>query len=251
MAISFVRKARYDMNDLLEIMRLLRSPDGCPWDREQTHRSLRTNLVEEAYEAVEAIDRDDADGLREELGDVLLQVVLHACIAEEESAFSYGDVVDGLARKLVERHPHVFGDVVADSAEGALDSWNDAKRREKGKTQAGLLDGVPHALPALMRADKVMSRAKRVGLNVAADADGIRERIAALAQQKPDSETVGELLFLTTALARSVRADAEEALALSTNRFIDRFAAAEAQLTADGRDVSGLTAAEWQKALEK
>lgn len=251
MAISFVRKARYDMNDLLEIMRLLRSPDGCPWDREQTHRSLRTNLVEEAYEAVEAIDRDDADGLREELGDVLLQVVLHACIAQEESAFSYGDVVDGLARKLVERHPHVFGDVVADSAEGALDSWNAAKRREKGKTQAGLLDGVPHALPALMRADKVMSRAKRVGLNVAADADGIRERIAALAQQKPDSETVGELLFLTTALARSVRADAEEALALSTNRFIDRFAAAEAQLTADGRDVSGLTAAEWQKALEK
>lgn len=251
MAISFVRKARYDMNDLLEIMRLLRSPDGCPWDREQTHRSLRTNLVEEAYEAVEAIDRGDAAGLREELGDVLLQVVLHACIAEEESAFSYGDVVDGLARKLVERHPHVFGDVVADSAEGALDSWNAAKRREKGTTQAGLLDGVPHALPALMRADKVMSRAKRVGLNVASDADGIRERIAALAQQKPDSETVGEMLFLTTALARSVRADAEEALALSTNRFIDRFAAAEAQLTADGRDVSGLTAAEWQKALEK
>ena len=251
MAISFVRKARYDMNDLLEIMRLLRSPDGCPWDREQTHRSLRTNLVEEAYEAVEAIDRDDAAGLREELGDVLLQVVLHACIAEEENAFSYGDVVDGLARKLVERHPHVFGDVVADSAEGALDSWNAAKRREKGTTQAGLLDGVPHALPALMRADKVMSRAKRVGLNVASDADGIRERIAALAQQKPDSETVGEMLFLTTALARSVRADAEEALALSTNRFIDRFAAAEAQLTADGRDVSGLTAAEWQKALEK
>lgn len=251
MAISFVRKARYDMNDLLEIMRLLRSPDGCPWDREQTHRSLRTNLVEEAYEAVEAIDRGDAAGLREELGDVLLQVVLHACIAEEESAFSYGDVVDGLARKLVERHPHVFGDVVADSAEGALDSWNAAKRREKGTTQAGLLDGVPHALPALMRADKVMSRAKRVGLNVAADADGIRERIAALAQQKPDIETVGEMLFLTTALARSVRADAEEALALSTNRFIDRFAAAEAQLTADGRDVSALTAAEWQKALEK
>lgn len=178
-------------------------------------------------------------------------MVLHACIAQEENAFSYGDVVDGLARKLVERHPHVFGDVVADNAEGALDSWNAAKRREKGKTQAGLLDGVPHALPALMRADKVMSRAKRVGLNVAADADGIRERIAALAQQKPDSETVGELLFLTTALARSVRADAEEALALSTNRFIDRFAAAEAQLTADGRDVSGLTAAEWQKALEK
>lgn len=251
MAISFVRKARYDMNDLLEIMRLLRSPDGCPWDREQTHRSLRTNLVEEAYEAVEAIDRDDADGLREELGDVLLQVVLHACIAEEEKAFSFDDVADGLAHKLVERHPHVFGDVVADSAEGALDSWNAAKRHEKGKTQAGLLDGVPHALPALMRADKVMSRAKRVGLNVAADADGIRERIAALAQQKPDSETVGELLFLTTALARSVRADAEEALALSTNRFIDRFAAAEAQLTADGRDVSGLTAAEWQKALEE
>lgn len=251
MAISFVRKARYDMNDLLEIMRLLRSPDGCPWDREQTHRSLRTNLVEEAYEAVEAIDRGDAAGLREELGDVLLQVVLHACIAEEESAFSYGDVVDGLARKLVERHPHVFGDVVADSAEGALDSWNAAKRREKGTTQAGLIDGVPHALPALMRADKVMSRAKRVGLNVASDADGIRERIAALAQQKPDSEAVGEMLFLTTALARSVRADAEEALALSTNRFIDRFAAAEAQLTADGRDVSALTAAEWQKALEK
>ncbi len=246
MAISFERKSRYDMNDLLEIMRLLRSPDGCPWDREQTHRSLRTNLVEEAYEAVEAIDRDDVGGLREELGDVLLQVVLHACIAEEEKAFSFDDVADGLARKLVERHPHVFGDVVAADAEGALDSWHAAKRREKGKTQAGLLDGVPHALPALMRADKVMSRAKRVGLNVAADADDIRERIAALAQKTPDGETVGGMLFLTVALARSVKADAEEALALATNRFIDRFAAAEAQLTADGRDVSALTAADWQ-----
>ena len=251
MPISFVRKAHYDMNDLLEIMRLLRSPDGCPWDRVQTHRSLRTNLVEEAYEAVEAIDREDVAGLREELGDVLLQVVLHACIAEEESAFSFADVVDSLCRKLVERHPHVFGDVVADDAEGALDSWNAAKRREKGKTQAGLLDGVPHSLPALMRADKVMSRAKRVGMNVAADADDLRKRICEAAEGAPDSETVGTLLFLTAALARSAKVDAEEALALATNRFIDRFSAAEARLTKDGRDVSTLTAAQWQEAWEK
>ena len=244
--IPYEKKEHYTIDDLAEIVTLLRSKDGCPWDKVQTHESIRPDLIEETYEVIEAIDQNDPEMLREELGDVLLQVVLHACIAEEEKAFSFDDVADGLARKLVERHPHVFGDVVAADAEGALDSWNAAKRREKGKTQAGLLDGVPHALPALMRADKVMSRAKRVGLNVAADADDLRERIAALAQKTPDGETVGELLFLTVALARSVKADAEEALALATNRFIDRFAAAEAQLTADGRDVSALTAADWQ-----
>ena len=153
MAISFVRKARYDMNDLLEIMRLLRSPDGCPWDREQTHRSLRTNLVEEAYEAVEAIDRDDADGLREELGDVLLQVLFHTDIEQDAGRFTLDDVCDTVCKKLVFRHPFLFG--------GENPGWDELKKREKGQhTVSETLDAVARSLPACWRA--VCSGERRV-----------------------------------------------------------------------------------------
>ena len=161
------------MQDLLEIMRLLRSPDGCPWDREQTHRSIRGDFLEETHEAIEAIDREDLDGLQEELGDVLLQVVFHACIEEEKNGFTFHDVVDTLCQKLVMRHPHVFGNVDAADAGQALKNWDAIKRQtKKGKTQTQLLDGVPHSLPALMRAGKVLGRARRVGF----ETDG-RDRI--------------------------------------------------------------------------
>ena len=148
----------YGIEDLLRIMELLRAPGGCPWDREQTHQSIRRNMLEEAYEAVEAIDEEDPEHLKEELGDVLLQVVFHARMAEEEGLFSFGDVVDGVAKKMVFRHPHVFGAVWAEDSEQALDTWDAQKREEKSqRTATDTLEAVARSLPALIRAEKVQS----------------------------------------------------------------------------------------------
>ena len=162
MAVSFEFKEKYTISDLLEIMRLLRTPEGCPWDREQTHESIRSNLLEETHEALEAIDRGDMPLLQEELGDVLLQVVFHAQMEQEKGSFTFDDVVDGICKKLVVRHPHVFGGVTADDAGQVLKNWDAIKRETKGgKTQADMLRAVPRALPALMRAGKVQNRARR------------------------------------------------------------------------------------------
>ena len=154
------------MEDLLEIMRILRSPEGCPWDREQTHKSICSDFLEETHEALEAINLGDTDGLKEELGDVLLQVVFHSRIEEEKGTFSFDDVVDGIAKKLVVRHPHVFADASVDTAAQVWKNWDAIKRETKGgKTQADLLRAVPRSLPALMRASKVQNRARRVGFD--------------------------------------------------------------------------------------
>ena len=143
-------------------MELLRSPEGCPWDREQTHQSIRQNMLEEAYEAADAIDHMDMDNLKEELGDVLLQVVFHASMAQEAGQFTFDDVVDGVCQKLVYRHPHVFGAVEAGGPEGALSAWDAQKRAEKGqKTAADALDSVARALPGLTRAAKLQSKDRK------------------------------------------------------------------------------------------
>ena len=156
----------YGIEDLLRIMELLRAPGGCPWDREQTHQSIRRNMLEEAYEAVEAIDEEDPEHLKEELGDVLLQVVFHARMAEEEGLFSFGDVVDGVAKKMVFRHPHVFGAVRAEDSEQALDTWDAQKREEKSqRTATDTLEAVARSLPALIRAEKVQSKAAKAGFD--------------------------------------------------------------------------------------
>lgn len=166
MAGSFQTKDRYTLEDLLAIMERLRSPGGCPWDREQTHESIATDFLEETHEALEAIRQRDTEGLKEELGDVLLQVVFHSRIEEEKGGFTFGDVVDGICKKLVIRHPHVFGEVTVDGTGQVLRNWDAIKRQTKGgKTQAELLGGVPRSLPALMRAAKVQNRAKRVGFD--------------------------------------------------------------------------------------
>lgn len=157
--INFVRKARYDYADLLEIIRLLRSEDGCPWDKVQTHRSIRRGLLEEAYEAAEAIDNDDSVLLREELGDVLMQVVFHADIESDAGRFTMDDVCDGVVKKLLFRHPHVFGDGREDSPESVLVSWDKLKRQEKGqKTVADSMDSVARSLPGLWRAESCRRR---------------------------------------------------------------------------------------------
>ena len=148
--VEFQRKDFYSYEDFLEIMRLLRAPGGCPWDREQTHSSIRRNFLEETYEVLDAIDHDDASGMCEELGDVLMQVAFHAQIEAERGRFTMANVVDGVARKLVYRHPHVFGDVQADTSQQVLANWDVLKRREKGqRSTADAVEAVPHTLPAL------------------------------------------------------------------------------------------------------
>ncbi len=260
MAVNFIHKDRYDMQDLLEVMRILRSPEGCPWDREQTHRSIRGDFLEETHEAIEAIDREDLDGLQEELGDVLLQVVFHACIEEEKNGFTFDDVVNDLCQKLVMRHPHVFGDLDAADVGQALKNWDAVKRQtKKGKTQTQLLDGVPHSLPALMRAGKVLGRARRVGFETAQapmDAVCALEQKVALLKQRvaagEDADTaVGDMLFATVALSRLLLLDPEEQLSLSTNRFIDRFFEMERLIKANGGDVAAVSAEAWQDLWER
>ena len=165
--VHFREKDRYDYGDLLEIIRILRSPEGCPWDQVQTHASIRRGLLEEAYEAAEAIDRDDAPLLQEELGDVLMQVVFHADIERQRGRFTMEDVVDGVVKKLLFRHPHVFGSAAPEKdAESVLVSWDAIKRREKHqRTTAQAMDSVARSLPALWRAEKVQKKAKKAGKN--------------------------------------------------------------------------------------
>lgn len=184
---DITKKSRYDMNDLLEIMKILRSPDGCPWDREQTHRSIRRDLLEETYEVADAIDRGNSESLCEELGDLLLQVVFHAQIAAENGEFDFSDAVDGVCRKMILRHPHVFGDVSANSTDEVLKNWDAIKRLEKDiKSPAEELDAVAHTLPALMRAAKLSSKCTKLGLTSGAKpcslgADEIADELFSLA----------------------------------------------------------------------
>lgn len=237
MAVSFPTKDRYTVDDLLAIMALLRSPGGCPWDREQTHESILTDFLEETHEALEAMRQRDTDGLKEELGDVLLQVVFHSRIEEEQGTFAFADVVDGICKKLIVRHPHVFGEITVDGTGQVLKNWDAIKRQTKGgKTQAELLEGVPRSLPALMRAAKVQNRAKRVGFDWP-DISGALEALDsetaefkdALASQDAAAveEELGDLLFSAVNVSRFLHTDAEQALTASTDKFIRRFARVE------------------------
>lgn len=163
---EFKKKDKYSMDDLLQIMKILRAPGGCPWDREQTHQSIRNCFIEETYEAIEAIDTEDPILLQEELGDVLLQVLFHSEIEQEEGRFDFSDVVDGEAKKMVERHPHVFGSVTVDGTEDVLTNWDAIKKKTKDqKTQTEVLQSVSKALPALMRSQKVQQKAAKVGFD--------------------------------------------------------------------------------------
>lgn len=237
MTSSFQTKDRYTVEDLLAIMERLRSPGGCPWDREQTHESIATDFLEETHEALEAIRQQDTAGLCEELGDVLLQVVFHSRIEEEKGGFAFADVVDGICKKLVVRHPHVFGEMTVDGTGQVLQNWDAIKRQTKGgKTQAELLDGVPRSLPALMRAAKVQNRAKRVGFDWPEIAGALgalesetEEFKEALASESPAAieEELGDLLFSAVNVSRFLHVDAEQALTASTDKFIRRFARVE------------------------
>lgn len=200
---------RYSMDDLLTIMAILRSPEGCPWDREQTHASIRKCLIEECYEVCEAIDRDDPDMLREELGDLLFQAVFHARIAEEDGQFTFADAVSDIAAKMVIRHPHVFGDTQVEGAEGVLANWDAIKMATKHQENPGqVLDSVARTLPALMRAEKLAHKVRKYAL------DQDSPLLAGLLSGKPagTADDLGRRLFALAAECDAAGIDAEEAL---------------------------------------
>ena len=218
-------------------MHLLRAPGGCPWDREQTHQSIRRNFLEETYEALDAIDRDDVPGMKEELGDVLLQVVFHAVMEEERGRFTPDDVVDGIAQKLVFRHAHVFGTAQASDSAQALEGWEAQKKLEKGYTSpADAVEAVPHTLPALWRAEKIQSKTAKAGFDWTSSLQAldkleeeVRELRAALeAGQAADAphgirEELGDTLFMAAKIAQMSGVDPEDALHRSCDKFQTRF----------------------------
>ena len=247
-------KDRYTIDDLIRIMQFLRAPGGCPWDREQTHESIKKNLIEETYEVIEAINKQDKALLMEELGDLLLQVVFHTEMETEKGGFTFDDVCNGVCQKLVERHPHVFGTVQADNAEEALSSWDNVKRSKKGQKKGSEpMLSVPRELPALMRADKVQGKAKKVGFDwpdVSGALDKLGEETAELKEaiasgsREDISMELGDLLFSAVNVSRFVDCDAEEALTASTDKFIARFQKLEALAAARGLDLETASLAE-------
>ena len=244
---------------LQDTMAHLRAPDGCPWDREQTHESLRVTLLEEAYEVAAAIDEDDTKALCEELGDLLLQVLIHTQIATEEGEFQMADVIAGIDTKLKHRHPHVWGDRQVSGSGEVVRRWEQLKREEKGPDRS-VLDGVPAALPALQQADTYGRRAARVGFDWS-DVDGVVEKvreemaeIAAAATPEEREAEVGDLLFAVVNWARWLEVDPETALRLANGRFAQRFRAVERMAREQGLDMAAtdIDALEalWQEAKE-
>ncbi len=258
---GFEAKEKYDVRDLLRIMRLLRAPGGCPWDREQTHQSIRKNLIEETYELVEAIDRDDPAMMREELGDVLMQVVFHSCMAEEAGRFTFDDVADEVCKKLIIRHPHVFGDVSVTGTEDVLANWDEIKRRTKGqKSTTQAMDSVPRQFPALMRAQKIQGKAAKSGFEFA-DINGalakIPEEYAELqacvssGDAQGAAEELGDLIFSAVNVSRFLKEDAEEVLTAATDKFTARFRRVEAIAEETGRPMGELSAQELDELWER
>lgn len=208
---ELLKKERYNTDDLRLIMKLLRAEDGCPWDREQTHESIRKNLIEETYEVVEAIDNGDRALMREELGDVLLQVVFHAEICEEDGEFTYDDVTDEICRKLIVRHPHIFSDTEVNGVGDVLTNWDAIKNQTKNrKSTKEELDGISHALPSLMRAQKICSKLRKAGRAV----DTGTEKSCS------DKAEIGRALLALCAQADALGIDAEEALSEECERII-------------------------------
>ena len=234
---NFNFKERYDVSDLIDIVEILRSPGGCPWDIEQDHKSIRRDFLEETYEVIEAINKEDRDGLLEELGDVLLQVVFHAQIEREKNSFDLNDVADGVCKKMIERHPHVFGDVNAETSEQVLENWDVIKKQTKSqKSQTESMLSIPREFPALMRADKVQKKAAKVGFDWAS-VDGALDKVSEELEELKEAitmgvvdnanEELGDLLFSVVNVSRFISVDSEEALTNATDKFIDRFSKVE------------------------
>lgn len=225
--------ANYSFEDFMNIIRRLRSKEGCPWDREQTHESLKTCLIEECYETVEAINKQDNENLCEELGDLLLQVALHSAIAEEADEFSINDVISAEAEKMIRRHPHVFGDTVVENSEAVVKNWEEIKKQEKKALNiAEELKEVPKAFPAILRAEKIQKKAAKAGMDFTGYEQVLQKVYEELRelQESIDSgdksnieEEFGDVLFTITNLSRFLQLNAENSLTNATNKFINRF----------------------------
>ena len=252
---------RTGFEGLLEIMAKLRGPSGCPWDREQTHASLKRHLIEETHEVIDAIDREDWEHLSEELGDLLLQIVFHAQIAEEEGEFTIDDVLSGITSKLIRRHPHIFGGEEAETPDDVIVHWERIKRDE-GKTK--LLSGIPQSLPALLHAYKIQKKAARVGFDWEARTDVLEkldEEVEELKQacftadQDHLEEEIGDVLFTVVNLARHFEIEPESALKRTLKKFKNRFEHIEEEAEKRGVHLSDMSLQEketlWQKAKEQ
>jgi len=259
--------ARYDLYDLVQIMDELRAPGGCPWDREQTHDSLKQYLLEETYEVIEAIERDNMEELCEELGDVYLQVAFHARIAAERGDFDIDDVADAVSRKMILRHPHIFGDATADTSEQVLKNWEVIKKQEKGQnTEAGMMKQIPQALPAMLRSMKVQSKAAHVGFDwddvwgaFAKLEEEVGELKEAIEQDMGEAKLMdefGDVMFAAVNVARFIKVHPEFALRGTVEKFIRRFEHVECRAAQCNRSLNTMTLAKmdgfWNeaKALE-
>lgn len=260
-AIPLVECKRFDFADLEQIMNRLRADDGCEWDRAQTHESIRINMIEEAYELVEAIDCKNADMIKEETGDILMQAVFHAEIAKTNGEFDYIDMISGLCRKLIDRHTHIFGNNHANNAEEALVFWNEAKKKEKKyKSNADAMDRVPKNLPALLYAEKIQKIAKKCGFDwdgVEGALDKVNEETEELlhADKEHRTEEAGDLLFAVVNVLRFFKIDPEMALHEANLKFYRRFSAVEREVLNSGRQINECTLEEldaiWNKVKEE
>ena len=262
---KFCGRDRYSFEDLCEIMTILRGENGCPWDREQTHKSIRKSFIEETYEAIEAIDNDDAVLLREELGDVMLQVVFHSEMEREAGTFDINDVITDECKKLVSRHPHIFADSVAETSDDVLNAWDKIKAEEKKrKTTSMKLRAVPASLPALMRADKLGAVSRKAGfdfasaeeafLKIGEETSEVKEELLSDNKEKL-TEELGDLLLAVVNTARLAGVDAEEALTLACNKYCNRYERLENSVLAEGRDPAAMSMEEldavWDKIKHK
>lgn len=254
---------KYSFNDLCDIMKRLRADDGCPWDREQTHASLKKYMIEETYEVLDALDSQNPEKIADEMGDLLLQIVFHAQIGQEQGEYDIDDVTNAICEKMIRRHPHVFADATAETAEAVLDNWDKIKKAEKGqKTVAETLRDIPASFPALMRAQKVQAKAAKQGFDhetteaalskVFEEAEEVRECVAC---GKDASEEIGDLIFAATNVSRFLGENPEEALTKSVEKFIKRFEYIENKTTSSGKTLEDATLEEmdrlWNEAKEQ
>lgn len=253
--IPYEMKDRYTIDDLAEIVMLLRSENGCPWDKEQTHESIRNGLIEETYEVIEAIDQKNPELLREELGDLLLQVVFHAQLEQEQDSFTLDDVCTDICKKMILRHPHVFSTVQADTTEEVLKNWEEIKAESKHQTtRTQTLQSVAKTLPALMRAQKINKRAVKNNLRFlcnesvlasVTECKNTLEHAIHMEDQAQIERAMGELLFCCAGMAQKLGIQAEQVLTDTTNRFILCFSAVEETCARENRPLESLSRSEW------